>query len=101
MIIRLSVIKTVHSNNDKISEQYEHNFLNLLKVKGMNSIPLFSLFLFFNQAIHLNTVILYCTSLIIITTVCELQSLILFCEQFAFQESNLDFQETTHALIVY
>ena len=73
MIIRLSLIKLVRSINDKISEWYDHNFLTLLKVKEMNSISLFSPF-FVLQSSYLYTVTLYCTSLIIITTVCELQS---------------------------
>ena len=46
MIMRLYVIKIVRSINDKISEWYDHNILTLLKVKKMNSISLFSPFLF-------------------------------------------------------
>ena len=61
MIIRLSVIKTVPSINDKISEGYKHNFLTLLKVKGMNSISLFSPFLFFKKA---TSILLHCFALV-------------------------------------
>ena len=61
MIIRLSVIKIVRSINDKISEWYDHNFLTLLKVKEMNSISLFSPFLFFNQSI---STLLHCIALV-------------------------------------
>ena len=66
----------------------QNNFLTLLKVKVMYSISLLSFF-FVLQSSYLNTTILYCTSLDIITRVCELQSLTKFCEQFAFTNHSL------------
>ena len=66
-----------------------NDFLTLIKVKGMNSISLFSSFLFFNKLPQHCYTVLHLFDHYNYSTVCELQSLTLFCEHFAFTYHSL------------